>query len=604
MLRRRELIKGVVATPLASLSGARAFWTAAQATPLSRVRPGDTGWPGEDKWADLHRAVGGRMHRVVSPLDACRSPRDEDACDAVFRAIRNPYFIGDEPALTQTLGWIDAWDSRPSTFCVAARSTADVAAAVDFARSNNLRLVVRGGGHSYLGTSNAPDSLMIWTRNLRDIVMHDAFVGRGCEGHLEPQPAVSVGSGALWMHVYDVVTTKGGRYVQGGGCGTVSVGGLIQGGGFGSYSRFFGTAGSNLIEAEIVTADGRTRVVNACAEPDLCWALKGGGGGTLGVVTRVTLKTHPLPDQVGVVIANIKARSDASFRDLLLRTIEFVGQSLLDRHWGETITLRPSNTLDIALEFIGLSEAQVRAIWRPFTQWIVSQPETLSMSPPVILATSARNRWNTDFLKATMPGAVMQDDRHGAPHENVFWANNAAEVGQYIHGFESLWLPRALVELPNRQRLADALFGASRSWSVSLHLQKGLAGGSPNAIAASRDTPINPAALEAFALAIVAGNGPPAVGGLLGHEPNADAGRRQARAIRQAAAALRPLVTEPAAYAYECNYFEADWQRAHWGAHYERLVDVKRAIDPSDLFIVHHGIGSERWSADGFSRIK
>ncbi len=74
------------------------------------------------------------------------------------------------------LGWVDAWTSHPSAYAVAARTTADTVAAVDFAREHSLRLVVKGGGHSYLGTSNAPDSLLIWTRPMRAIAVHDAFV--------------------------------------------------------------------------------------------------------------------------------------------------------------------------------------------------------------------------------------------------------------------------------------------------------------------------------------------------------------------------------------------------------------------------------------------
>jgi FAD/FMN-containing dehydrogenase len=63
---------------------------------------------------------------------------------------------------------------------VAARTTDDVVAAVDFARENNLRVVVKGGGHSYQGTSNAADSLLIWTRNMNAVTVHEAFVGAGC----------------------------------------------------------------------------------------------------------------------------------------------------------------------------------------------------------------------------------------------------------------------------------------------------------------------------------------------------------------------------------------------------------------------------------------
>ena len=100
---------------------------------------------------------------------------------------------------------------------------------------------------------------------------------------LAPQPAVSVGAGAIWMHVYDAVTTRAGRYVQGGGCTTVGVAGLIQSGGFGTFSKNYGTAAGSLLEAEIVTADGAVRIVNACSDPELFWGIKGGGGGSFGV---------------------------------------------------------------------------------------------------------------------------------------------------------------------------------------------------------------------------------------------------------------------------------------------------------------------------------
>src|SRR5499426_208641 len=132
-----------------------------------------------------------------------------------------------------------------------------------------------------------------------------------------PGAAVSVGAGAIWMDVYDAVTTTAGRYVQGGGCTTVGVAGLVQGGGFGSFSKGFGTAAANLLEAEVVTADGAVRTANAAQNLDLFWALKGGGGGTFGVVTRFTLRTHELPNYFGLVTAVIQATSDAAYHALV-----------------------------------------------------------------------------------------------------------------------------------------------------------------------------------------------------------------------------------------------------------------------------------------------
>ena len=148
----------------------------------TRVRPGDPAWPSDESWDELNREVEGRLIKVRSPLAACVGASSDATCAQVFKELKNPYYLGDEVGLTQSLGWVGAWTSQPSVYAVAAKTTRDVVAAVNFARKNNLRLVVKGGGHSYQGTSNAADSLLIWTRHMNAIVLHDAFVGAGCAG--------------------------------------------------------------------------------------------------------------------------------------------------------------------------------------------------------------------------------------------------------------------------------------------------------------------------------------------------------------------------------------------------------------------------------------
>jgi FAD/FMN-containing dehydrogenase len=225
--------------------------SASAAAGARRVRPSDPSWPDDASWEKLKQEVGGRLIEVHSPLAACESAPESAFCQDVIKDLQNPYYIGDQPGVTQSSGWVDAWISAPSVYAVAARTTADVVAAVNFAGENNLRLVVKGGGHSYLGTPNATDSLLIWTRAMNNIVLHEAFVGQGCAGKEAPQPAVTIEAGAIWIDAYDAVTTKAGRYVQGGGCATVGVAGLIQSGGFGSFSKNYGMAAAGLLEAEI-----------------------------------------------------------------------------------------------------------------------------------------------------------------------------------------------------------------------------------------------------------------------------------------------------------------------------------------------------------------
>jgi hypothetical protein len=393
---------------------------------------------------------------------------------------------------------------------VAAETTEDVVSAVNFARENNLRLVGKGGGHSYLGTSNAPDLLLIWTRRMNSITLHDAFVAKGCDAVEPPQPTVTVGAGAIWMHVYNLVTTRGGRYVQGGGCLTIGVAGFVQAGGFGSFSKNYGTAAANLLEAEVVTADGTARIAKTCTNADLFWALKGGGGSSFGVVTRLTCRTRELPEYFGGLFTTIRASSDAAFGRLIGQFIAFYATSLLNPHWGDIVTLQRDNTLVVRMTFQGLDRQQAHAVWQPFLGGVVASGSDLNFTlGPRIVEIPAQRLWDPAYLRAR--NAVLIDDRSDAPAENLFWAGSLGEAGQFLFGFESLWLPRSLLQADGRERLADALFAATRHWSVGLHFQKGLSGASEETISAAQDTATNPAVLDAFVLAIIAGGGPPSL---------------------------------------------------------------------------------------------
>jgi FAD/FMN-containing dehydrogenase len=592
-MNRRDLLKTAACLPVLSVPAH------AQTSGFKRVRPGEPGWPSEAKWQELNARVGGQLTAVRSPLDACKGA-DAATCDAVFKQFKNPYFIRDNVALTQTTGWADAWTSSPSAYAIDARNAADVVAAVNFARENRLRLVVRGGGHSYQGTSNAPDSLLVRTRPMDSIEMHDAFVAQGCTD--AAQPAVSLGSGNIWLKAYAAVT-KAGRYVQGGGCCTVGVAGLIQSGGFGSFSKNFGLAAASLLEAEIVTADGQIRIANACTNRDLFWSLKGGGGGSFGIVTRITLKTHVLPNFLGGAFGTIKATSPEAYKRLIAGFMRFYREKLFNPHWGESVRLRADNQLDIEMVFQGLDQTTAQATWKPFMDWVAAAPADYTIAVPLMaLAAPAHFFWDAAFLKQNIPSAIRWDDRPGAPADAIYWAGNVGEAGWYLHNYESTWLPQSLLDSANQAKLVDALFAASRKWSVQLHFNKGLAGAPPEAIAAARDTATNPAVLDAFALAIVSASGAPAFAGIAGHESDLAKAKREAASVGAAMAEITKLAPDNGAYVSESSYFQKDWQTAYWGGNYGRLRVVKQKYDPDGLFFVHNGVGSDDWTPDGFTR--
>ena len=198
----------------------------------------------------------------------------------------------------------------------------------------------------------------------------------------------------------------------------------------------------------------------------------------------------------------------------------------------------------------------------------------------------------------------LSDDRPGAPADNIFWAGDLDKMGAVWRAYQSAWLPQSLLADNQRERLVDALFAASKHWSVSLHVNKGLAGATADAIATARDTAMNPAVVDAFALAISGAGGPPAYPGRsrarAGH---AAAARERGEAVNAAMNEIRRVAPRAGSYVWETDYFQPHWQEAFWGDNYDRLLAVKRKYDPDGLFFLHHGVGSEDWSADGFTRL-
>jgi FAD/FMN-containing dehydrogenase len=175
--------------------------------------------------------------------------------------------------------WSGAVRSRPAmvAFC-----------AVRAARRYGLKLSVRGGGHDWAGRALRDDGLVIDLTGMRDVAV-------------DPQAlAATVAGGA---RVKDVAAAAGahGMVAALGLCGTVGVASLTLGGGYGPFSGAYGLAADNLLGAEIVLADGRRVTTGPDAEPDLFWALRGGGG-NFGVVTSLRVRLHPAPDMLAALM--------------------------------------------------------------------------------------------------------------------------------------------------------------------------------------------------------------------------------------------------------------------------------------------------------------
>jgi FAD/FMN-containing dehydrogenase len=538
----------------------------------------------------LVEKVGDRLLHVRAPLRACLAAAASPDGTAALASLRNPYAIEDDPGAFHTTGWLGAYEARHSTRAVAAESAADIAAAVDFARDQGIRLVIKGTGHDYLGRSSAPGSFLIWTHRMREITVHDAFTPAGAKDGEPGVPAITVGAGTRWLEAYQALAGRG-RYVQGGGCTSVgAAGGFTQGGGFGHFSRRYGTAAGNVLEAEVVTASGEILVVNAAQHADLFWALRGGGGGTFGVVSKLTMRTHPMPQTLRLVAGRIRASGSAEFRRLIRELVRLF-PGLCDDHWGESVVLNTDNSAEFGLMAADLGDDEAQAIWRPILGWVDGRPDTFT-SDVFELTAPFGTLWDRQALEAIAADIICHDDRPGQPPERFWWAANQTEVSWYLHAYQSRWLPRQLFD-DAPDAVAGALFEASRHRPVRLQVNKALSGAAPEAVARDRATSINPAVFDAAALALTASWQQYAFPGVPGHEPDPGLAAAGARQVSNAMGVIRALAPGAGAYVNEADYFEPDWQASFWGANYPRLREIKQRYDPANIFRVHHGVGSE-----------
>jgi len=273
-LNRRDLVKGGLAAG-ASVAIPGLLFPPASVASADGVVP----------WSDLADELGGDL---VLPGDGPYLPL------ATPRALR---YLKDSPQAI-----------------VVCSSANDAAATVRFARENKLPVRVRGGGHSYAGYSTTP-GIQLDMSGMRD-VSFDPSTG-----------LADFGGGARGVEEAEGLEPHG-VFIPSGGCTGVGLAGFAQGGGFGHYSRRHGLGCDTLEEAEVVAADGKVLTVSDTENPELFWAIRGGGGGNFGVVTRTRLRTFPTDAPVSVAAVIWRGVDTSSLIAALLPMIESSPEAL------------------------------------------------------------------------------------------------------------------------------------------------------------------------------------------------------------------------------------------------------------------------------------
>jgi FAD/FMN-containing dehydrogenase len=209
--------------------------------------------------------------------------------------------------------WNRMIDRRPALI-VQCQGAADITRAIEFARERELLVAVRGGGHSYPGYSTCDGGLIIDLSPMRGV-------------RVDPFAKTARVAGGAWIGDLDWEAQEYGLATPMGRVPDTGVGGLTLGGGYGILSRLYGLACDNLIAADLITADGKLLHVSAAENPDLLWALRGGGG-NFGVVSSLEYQLHPVgpgilagfltytPDQMRAVLERFVATCERAPREL------------------------------------------------------------------------------------------------------------------------------------------------------------------------------------------------------------------------------------------------------------------------------------------------
>jgi FAD/FMN-containing dehydrogenase len=205
---------------------------------------------------------------------------------AAFAAgVRGTVIGPDDPAYEQAREVHNATIDRRPLAIVEASSAADVARTVVFARETGLELAVRGGAHSIAGHGTSEGGIVLDLGQMKGL-------------HIDPVRRLAWAQAGLRAGEYTAAAAAHGLATPFGDTGSVGIGGLTLGGGIGWLVRKYGLAIDSLVSVEIVTADGRIVIASATENPDLFWAVRGGGG-NFGVVTRFQFRLHPVSTVLG-----------------------------------------------------------------------------------------------------------------------------------------------------------------------------------------------------------------------------------------------------------------------------------------------------------------
>ncbi|CAL3967746.1 unnamed protein product [Diplocarpon coronariae] len=562
--------------------------TSYHGSPSCRYIPGDHGWPSQPKWHQLNMTVGGRLIATLPVASVCHDPGFNNvSCSALKELWDTPLpqrvlRIGAPAEIVTALFQNESCvpfttRSTPCTlgnlvsYSINVTSARDVVAGLKFVRGNNVRLVVKNTGHDE-ATTNSPvlktgkGGLALWMHHLDSKQIIERFTSPHYSG-----PAMRLGAGVIAADAYPAAHQKGYRIV-GGSCPTVGLaGGYTQGGGHSSLSGLYGLGADNVLEWEVVTADGRHLIATPTANRDLFWALSGGGGGTFGVVLSMTVRLHADgPIGGGLLVLNKTLTGPEAFWGAI-RTFHATLPGIVDT--GATVSYQVTNGLFIigAVAAPNRTAEEVTALLSPFLSKLSEK------SIPLLWIPSHFDNY-FDWFSATfgpLPRGIFPVG--GLTASRLFPRKAVAGQPEVVH--------RAIQNTVQSGIFHMACLGLNAGLPISASSE-----GRPPTNA------VHPAWRDTLMHCIVLADWDWTV-------PYSVMEARETELTNSIVPGLEAATPGSGTYLNEANFLQPNWQHEFFGENYPRLLDIKARYDPDNVFYATTAVGSEAWRPDSEGRL-
>lgn len=566
-----------------------AAWAATD--PGYNCRPGQTCWPSPQEWSQFNESIGGHLYETIPIAAPCynSSPYyNEVTCKEVQAYYAESIPRGDHFGQTYWLNWESCrndgcalLESNPmetlygscslaglASYYVDVHNTSDISLTLRFAKMHNIRISIKNTGHDYYGRSSVPNTLAIWTHNLDNLKFYANFTANNCSaangqnvGELEA--GVVAGDAYRFFNQLNMDITGGYEPSVG------IAGGFAQGGGIGSFTTTYGLMADNAVEFEVVTADGEIRIINQCNDPELFWAMRGGGGGTFAVLTKYRVQVYPsLPFHVFNFAASFAGEqasdvmNNTALREILTAHATYQTQWSAQLVTGQLEYFPDRVSLNLVLPY-GDDGSKLKAATASFSQFlgyrtdlsISSHGYTSFPNYAAYLSVSASD------AKATEPPGIFSMLTSRLIPREVFASSDT--IDDLVEGvMQGIAGGRSLFNLTGVQIVPETpVTNLDMTESSSAH----------------------PAWRHALWHVIQVGEWLEP----LDHEVL----RRKAEGFLGLVDPLKRLSPGGGAYVNEAHYLEPHWQQTYFGSFYDRLLEVKDRYDPTHIFDCYKCVG-------------